>query len=177
MRWRPTRPSPLPPGPAAWWSLGSRGRSAWYEQGPPLIIHSSDGLTWDRLDLSSVFDNAYFRDVTAYAGGFVDRWARWRGGCSGGPPAVGVPAAWTSADGVTWLAAEVEGSEAPGATLSSVIAGADGLFATGRQTDTTQMSGQASAQRLGLNRRTVVAAGERELGTDRLAWRSRATAG
>ena len=40
-------------------------------QGPPLIIHSSDGVTWDRLDLSAVFDKAYFRDVTAYAGGFV----------------------------------------------------------------------------------------------------------
>lgn len=112
-------------------------------QGPPLIIHSSDGVTWDRLDLSAVFDKAYFRDVTAYTGGFVIvgrvGQAEVRGGI---PPAIGKPAAWTSADGVAWVAADVEGSEAPGATLSTVIAGADGLFATGRQTDTTELSGQ-----------------------------------
>lgn len=102
-------------------------------QGPPLIIHSSDGLTWDRLDLSTVFDKAYFRDVTAYAGGFVivgrvgEPYVRM----ASESQARGVPAAWTSSDGVTWLAAEVEGSEAPGATLLTVVAGADGLFATG----------------------------------------------
>jgi hypothetical protein len=38
---------------------------------------------------------------------------------------------------VTWLAAEVEGSEAPGATLLTVVAGADGLFATGYPTEWT----------------------------------------
>jgi hypothetical protein len=40
-------------------------------RGSGLIIHSSDGLTWDRLDLSAAFDKAYFWDVTAYAGGFA----------------------------------------------------------------------------------------------------------
>jgi hypothetical protein len=111
-------------------------------QGPPVIIHSADGLTWERLDLSAVFDNAYFRDVTAYAGGFVIVGRIGEADVLGAEPAVGVPAAWTSADGVTWIAAAVEGSEAPGATLSTVIAGADGLFATGRQTDTIELSGQ-----------------------------------
>jgi len=111
-------------------------------QGPPLIIHSSDGLNWDRLDLSSVFDNAYFRDVTTYPGGFVIVGRVGEADVVGGEPAVGRPAAWTSPDGVTWLAAEVEGAEAAGAWLSTVIASADGLFATGRQTDTTEMSGQ-----------------------------------
>ncbi len=107
-------------------------------RGRRLIIHSSDGLTWDRLDLSAAFDKAYFWDVTAYAGGFVIV------GRVGEPylreateSARGVPAAWTSADGVTWLAAEVEGSEAPGATLLTVVAGADGLFATGYPTEWT----------------------------------------
>jgi hypothetical protein len=108
-------------------------------QGSGLIIHSSDGVTWDRLDLLAVFDKAYFWDVTAYAGGFVIV------GRVGEPyvrmatesEARGVPAAWTSADGVTWLAAEVEGSEAPGATLLTVVAGADGLFATGYPTEWT----------------------------------------
>ncbi len=50
---------------------------------------------------------------------------------------VGRPAAWISPDGVTWLAAEVEGSEAPGASLFTVVAGADGLFATGYATEWT----------------------------------------
>jgi hypothetical protein len=107
-------------------------------QGLPLIIHSPDGVTWDRLDLSAVFDKAYFYDVTAYAGGFAIV------GRVGEPntlaateSARGVPAAWTSPDGVTWLAAEVEGSQAPGATLLKVVAGADGLFATGYPTEWT----------------------------------------
>lgn len=111
-------------------------------QGPPLIVHSSDGVTWDRLELSSVFDNAYFRDVTAYAGGFVIVGRVGEPDVLGAEPAIGVPAAWISPDGVTWVAAEVEGSEAPGARLSAVTAGSDGLFATGRQTDTTESSGQ-----------------------------------
>jgi hypothetical protein len=36
----------------------------------------------------------------------------------------------------------VEGAEATGAVLSTVIAGAGGLFATGRQADTTELPGQ-----------------------------------
>jgi len=129
-------------GPGGVVVVGAEGNSGAKPQGPPVIIHSSDGLTWDRLDLSSVFDNAYFRDVTAYAGGFVIVGRVGEADVLGGPPAVGMPAAWTSPDGLTWLAAEVEGAEATGATLSMVIAGADGLFATGRQTDTTEISGQ-----------------------------------
>ena len=46
---------------------------------------------------------------------------------------------------MTWVAASVEGAEADGARLETVIAGADGLFATGRQTDTTELSGQGPA--------------------------------
>jgi hypothetical protein len=124
-------------GPTGVVVVASEG-SGFVPQGLPLIMHSSDGLTWDRLDLSAVFDKAYFWDVTAYAGGFAIV------GRVGEPnvraateSAHGVPAAWTSADGVTWVAAEVEGSEAPGATLLSVAAGADGLFATGYPTEWT----------------------------------------
>jgi hypothetical protein len=104
-------------------------------QGPPLIIHSSDGLTWDRLDMSTAFDKAYLWDVTSYAGGFVVVGRVGEATVLGDPPAVGKPAAWTSADGMTWLAAEVEGTEAIGAFLYTVVAGSDGLFATGRQGD------------------------------------------
>jgi len=116
--------------------VGTEGRSL------PLIIHSSDGVAWDRLDLGSVFDGAYFFDVTTYAGGFAIVGRVGEAGVLGAEPPVGVPAAWTSADGVTWIAAEVEGTEATGAVLFTVIAGTDGLFATGRQVDTIELSGQ-----------------------------------
>lgn len=130
-------------GPAGVVVVAAEGRSCCTApQGLPMIIHSSDGVTWDRLDLSAVFDKAYFWDVTAHAGGFAIVGRVGEADILGSPPAVGTPAAWTSADGVTWLAAEVEGSEATGAVLSTVIAGADGLFATGRQSDTTELSGQ-----------------------------------
>ena len=124
-------------GPTGVVVVASEG-SGFRPQGQPLIIHSSDGVTWDRLDLSAVFDNAYFSDITAYTGGFA---IVGRVGEPNVPAATeaapGVPAAWTSADGVTWLAAQVEGSEAPGATLLTVVAGADGLFATGYPTEWT----------------------------------------
>jgi hypothetical protein len=129
-------------GPGGVVVVGAEGQSGAKPQGPPVIIHSSNGLTWDRLDLSSAFDDAYFRDISAYAGGFVIVGRVGEADVVGAEPAVGRPAAWTSPDGATWLAAEVEGAEATGATLSTVIAGADGLFATGRQTDTTELSGQ-----------------------------------
>jgi hypothetical protein len=115
------------------------------ERSLPLIIHSYDGLTWDRVDLTAAFDKAFLWDVTTYAGGFAIVGRIGEPDVIGGEPAVGRPAAWRSADGVTWVAADVEGTEATGARLETVIAGADGLFATGRQTDTTVLSGQGPA--------------------------------
>ena len=99
-------------------------------QGPPVIIHSSDGVTWDRLVLSSIFEDAYPRDVTAYAGGFAIVGRVGEQQVMDPIPAVGRPAAWTSADGVTWVASQVEGAQGKGAFLYTVIAGSDGLFAT-----------------------------------------------
>jgi hypothetical protein len=123
--------------------VGAEGRSCCTaQQGLPMILHSSDGLTWDRLDLSAVFDRAFLWDVTPYPGGFVIVGRTGEADVVGSEPAIGVPAAWTSEDGLTWVAAEVEGAEATGARLQTVIAGADGLFATGRQIDTTALSGQ-----------------------------------
>jgi hypothetical protein len=137
-------------GPAGVVGVGAVGNMCCANpQGPPLIIHSADGVTWDRLDLSSVFDRAYFTDVTAYPGGFAIVGRVGEKQVLGGEPAVGKPAAWASRDGVTWLAAEVEGSEAPDASLFTVVAGADGLFATGYTTEFTSWqaprSGWASA--------------------------------
>ena len=101
----------------------------------PILVTSTDGQVWHRLELPPVFDNAYVRDVAAYRDGFVIV------GRTGQPDTntpqltsgVGKPAAWTSADGLTWSAAEVEGAEGAGAQLLEVVAGADGLFATGRR--------------------------------------------
>ena len=130
-------------GPGGVVVVAAEGRSCCTaQQGLPMIIHSSDGVTWDRLDLSAIFDKAFFWDVTAYAGGFAIVGRVGEADVLGGPPAVGRPAAWTSPDGVTWVAAEVEGAEASGALLSTVVAGADGLFATGRQIDTMEVSAQ-----------------------------------
>jgi hypothetical protein len=103
--------------------------------GPAVIAYSADGLTWDRLDLSSAFNRAYLSDVTAYPGGFALVGRVGEADVLGGSAGVGKPAAWTSPDGMTWLAAEVEGSEAPGASLFTVVAGVDGLFATGYTTE------------------------------------------
>jgi hypothetical protein len=114
-------------------------------RGLPLILHSTDGVTWDRLVLSSVFDKAYFQDVTAYAGGFAIVGRVGEAEVRGGPPPVGKPAAWTSVDGVTWVAAEVEGSEAPDASLYIVAAGANGLFTTGYRTEFTSWQAPRSA--------------------------------
>jgi hypothetical protein len=133
-------------GPSGVVVVGAEGRSCCTAaQGLPMIIHSSDGVTWDRLDLPAIFDKAFLWDVTAYAGGFVIVGRVGEADVLGGSPAVGRPASWTSPDGVTWVAAEVEGAEAPGALLSTVVAGADGLFATGRQINTMEVSAQGWA--------------------------------
>jgi hypothetical protein len=101
----------------------------------PVIVHSADARTWDRLSLPAAFDRAVLRDVTAHAGGFVvvgsvgepdPGWPR-----PIRPTTIGRPAAWESADGVTWQAADVEGTEFPGGMLQHVGAGAEGLFALG----------------------------------------------
>lgn len=134
-------------GPAGVVVVGAEGSLCCLNaQGPPIIGYSTDGMNWDRIGLSSAFKRAYFTDVAADRGGFalVGRIGEpddWR---NGGGSGVGVPAAWRSADGLTWVAAQLEGSKAAGATVSDVIVGADGLFATGRQADTspTQVGGQ-----------------------------------
>jgi hypothetical protein len=101
----------------------------------PVIVHSADARTWDRLSLPAAFDRAVLRDVAAHAGGFVivgsvgEPDPRWPHPVR--PIAVGRPAAWESPDGVTWRAADVEGTEFAGGRLQHVGVGAEGLFALG----------------------------------------------
>ena len=105
----------------------------------PIALFTADARTWTAVS-SPAFDRAVFRDVTASLDGFVivgrsgdpDGWAS---GEPSAPWGVGAPAAWLSADGLTWTAADVDGRSFAGAELSDVGAGADGLFALGTTPD------------------------------------------
>jgi hypothetical protein len=118
--------------------------------GPPVITYSADGLAWERLDPPSMGDRAALFDVVAHDGGFVIVGST-RGPASTEPSAgweVGQPAAWTSDDGRTWSAADVEGLSVPGGRLTQVAVAADGFFAIGVAREPEyqwQASGWASA--------------------------------
>jgi hypothetical protein len=93
------------------------------------VGQSFDGQTWTWLTDAPVFADAIFTDVAATADGFV---------VTGRTPMrmmdavpLGRPAAWFSEDGLTWVAADVEGPEVANGQIGQVLVGADGLFATG----------------------------------------------
>lgn len=101
-----------------------------------LVVSSTDGKMWRRVAGLPAVTRAVIRDVAAYRGGFVivGRDGEPDPSAQVGPqptPGVGRPAAWVSTDGVTWMAAQVPGSNVAGGELRSVAAGAHGLFATG----------------------------------------------
>ena len=103
--------------------------------GSGVVLHSPDGRVWERVELPAS-DAVSLRDVTADAGGFVavgrDGEADSMDPVTGAwSPGTGRPAAWISSDGLHWVTATVDGAVLPGAELRTVIAGADGLFATG----------------------------------------------
>lgn len=113
----------------------------------PVIVHSVDGVTWERIAVSSAFADAYLYDVATSAGGFV---IVGRTGQPDPPAGTGAgrPAAWVSTDGRTWVKANVPGDSGPretladgssglGPRLSQVVAGADGLFALGLRAGAT----------------------------------------
>ncbi|MFI5225934.1 MAG: hypothetical protein ACHQ3P_04595 [Candidatus Limnocylindrales bacterium] len=133
-------------GPSGLVAIGSEGLSL-MEPGPPIIVSSSDGLTWTRLVLPSSFDHAVFGDLLAYGGGFVIAGRDGEPDATpqhGGAPGVGKPAAWISADGLTWTAADVDGKAVAGGELSAISAGPDGLFAEGRTDASRILSGWSS---------------------------------
>jgi hypothetical protein len=119
----------------------------------PVIVRSTDGRTWARVDLSATFDHAIFRDVVAFDGGFAIA------GRDGAPdvltgssdpehptepvyvPGIGAPAAWISSEGLTWTAAQVQGTAVPGGQLEQILVGANGLFGVGIATPTANYSG------------------------------------
>jgi hypothetical protein len=93
-----------------------------------IVLHSPDGSRWTQATLPAT-EHAIATDATAYADGFV---VVGRDGQpdivsevsdpTDRPPGIGRPAAWTSADGIHWSAAMVEGKEVAGAELSRVVA-------------------------------------------------------
>jgi hypothetical protein len=94
------------------------------EAGSPAIWRSSDARTWDAVDLpTSIFENAYFQRVGAFAGGFV------ASGSIGVPDGqlgdfrVITPAMWWSADGSSWTRVTVPGAVAGPATSAYVASG------------------------------------------------------
>ncbi len=101
-----------------------------------LVVHSTDGKTWERIDSLPAVTGVIIRDVATFSGGFVivgrdgepDPFSQVG---PQPPPGVGRPAAWLSADGATWVAAQVPGSDVAGGELRAVAAGANGLFAIG----------------------------------------------
>jgi len=148
-------------GPAGLVAVGSEGLSL-MEPGRAIIVRSTDGTTWTRLDLPSSFDHAVFGSLLGYDGGFVIVGRDGQPDATpehGGAPGVGKPAAWVSTDGLDWTAAQVEGKAVAGAELNAVAVGADGFFAEGRTDTSRARSGWVSAD--GLTWRLVG-----KLGTD-----------
>jgi hypothetical protein len=97
--------------------------------GTPVITFSADGTSWVRGSVPAVAGIATLRGVLAFGDGFVVV-----GSVRGSTSAASRPAAWSSQDGLSWVAARVDGQARVGAQLGAVAVGADGLFATGTAT-------------------------------------------
>ncbi len=103
----------------------------------PVVLFSPDGSTWTRATVPAT-ERVIAKDVVASSSGFV---IVGRDGepdtltevCESTcpPPGTGRPAAWTSADGIHWAEAAVEGTAAPGGELRKVLPMRAGLVALG----------------------------------------------
>jgi hypothetical protein len=130
-------------GPSGVVAIGAEGPGCCMNpDGPAIIGHSTDGVTWTWLSDAPEFAHASFTDVEATRDGFVlvgwvgetEADARERGEWQ----PTGRPAAWTSTDGRSWTAADVQGPELAGGRLTQVLVGDEGLFATGVASPTEQ---------------------------------------
>jgi hypothetical protein len=114
--------------------------------GEPRLWFSPDGARWQRVSLPSSFAQAILDNVAATPQGFmaVGRVGQPDYGSGGvGGYGVGVPAAWWSADGLTWQEESVQGVKAAGAKLDAIAVGANGLLATGSDDTNAPRSGAA----------------------------------
>ena len=92
----------------------------------PTLLHSSDGLMWDPVDLPDA-PSAILNAIVATDAGYVVV-----GAVDVGPdPATAIPAAWRSADGVSWTRATVEDhpDRVARGEFGRVEAGSEGLIA------------------------------------------------
>lgn len=95
----------------------------------PIIVHSTDGVTWTPAELPSESDSALLNTVVAHGDRFVVTGATgvWT------DPATASAAAWYSDDGLSWNAATIEPASGvdliSGAELGLVWAADDGLVA------------------------------------------------
>lgn len=73
----------------------------------PVVLRSTDGLTWDSLELPGMTPASVVWDVVAWADGYAILGGIQEEGSGIG---VGVPQAWWSSDGLAWEPAVVEGA-------------------------------------------------------------------
>jgi hypothetical protein len=93
----------------------------------PIILHSSDGMTWTSSVLPAGSDSALLNSVVEHDGRFVVTGATgvWT------DPTTARPAAWHSDDGMAWTRASVDDGgigPAVGTEFGPLFAGADGLL-------------------------------------------------
>jgi len=103
------------------------GNSFAEEEMIPVVLHSTDGRTWDRIPLPPGSAGASLSSVVS-RGRFVVV-----GAVAVGPDeATAVPAAWISGDGTTWSAARVPTDgvlpDGAGGEFGPLVAGRDGLL-------------------------------------------------
>ena len=91
----------------------------------PILLHSFDGLTWSRSILPNDSPSAILNSIAAVDGGYVVVGAV----DVGSDPRTAVPAAWYSADGLTWTRATVEDDPdfVASGEFGPLAAGTDGL--------------------------------------------------
>lgn len=93
----------------------------------PIILHSTDGLTWTSSVLPAGSDSALLNSVVEHDGQFVITGATgvWT------DPTTARPAAWYSADGMAWTRASVDDGgigSGVGTEFGPLFAGSDGLL-------------------------------------------------
>ncbi len=158
-------------GPDQVLAVGDQGWST------PTIWRSADGLQWDVVALpTDTFDDAHLFGVTSFAGGWVV--TGMTGGhelrcCADGWMVDETqPAAWWSADGVTWQRATLGlGASEWGPRLGAVFAGLGGLVAVddGDPVDVTEPVGSPGSS-LPIKPRTLPGQPQVWTSSDGRAW-------
>ena len=95
----------------------------------PVVLRSMNGVDWDEGEITGGTEQSVVTDIIGFAGGFALLGGDETGTVSG----VGMPRAWFSDDGVTWLPAPVEGASDADNHFEhdrfGAQAASDGLFA------------------------------------------------